>query len=271
MPAQGWKVHVSTTMDEAEDVLAAVWDFCVDRRVAFKFLRDRNAILLANTKYANRGASGKFVTIYPADEGELESVLTGLDAELAGRPGPYILSDLRWGDGPLYVRYGGFAERWTLSESGEAVLAIEDGDGDLVPDRRGPQFQVPSWVTLPAFLQPHLDAGNSVTVEGLDYRMEPAIHFSNRGGLDVQTARDGAARVVLKEGRPRAGLDVAGRDSVSRRRRERDMLARLAGLDAVPELREHFTLGDHEFVAMEFVDAEPLRARLVDRYPLVRD
>lgn len=271
MPAQGWKVHVSTCMDEAEDVLARVWDFCVDRRVGFKFLRDRNALLLANAKYADRGGSGKTVTIYPADEAELESLLTGLDAELAGRAGPYILSDLRWGDGPLYVRYGGFAERYCLSESGEAVLAIEDGDGGLVPDRREPQFHVPPWVALPAFLQPHLDARNSVTVEGLDYRIERAIHFSNGGGLYTATAQAGGERVVLKEARPHAGLDFAGRDAVTRLRQERDMLTRLAGLDVVPALRDYFTLGEHEFLAMEFLDAEPLRARLVERYPLIRD
>jgi hypothetical protein len=33
---------------------------------------------------------------------------------LYGQPGPYILSDLRWGSGPLYVRYGGFAERYCI-------------------------------------------------------------------------------------------------------------------------------------------------------------
>lgn len=271
MPPQGWKAHVSTCLAEADDVLSIVWDFCVAHRVAFKFQRDRNALLLANAKYAHRGGSGKAVTIYPADEAELESVLTGLDARLVGRAGPYILSDLRWGDGPLYVRYGGFAERWCTTETGETVLAIEDGDGVLVPDRREPRFHVPPWVSLPAFLQPHLDARNSVTVEGLAYRIERAIHFSNGGGLYAGTSLATGEQVVLKEARPHAGLDFDGTDAVTRLRRERDMLTRLAGLDVVPGFRDYFTLGEHEFLAMEFVDAEPLRARLVERYPLVRE
>ena len=130
LPAQGWKVHVSACLDNADKVLTTVWDYCVPRRISFKFLRGLDALLLANAKYAHRGSSGKFVTIYPADE-QLEVVLTELGVALAGSQGPYILSDLRWGEGPLYVRYGGFAERHSVSETGALELAIEDPDGRL--------------------------------------------------------------------------------------------------------------------------------------------
>src|SRR5437762_11749491 len=39
LPMQGWKIHVSATMDNAERVLDAVWDDCVPRGIEFKFLR----------------------------------------------------------------------------------------------------------------------------------------------------------------------------------------------------------------------------------------
>ncbi len=58
-------------MDNADQVLTTVWDYCLRRRIAFKFLRGLDALLPANAKYAHRGASGKFVTIYPADEAPL--------------------------------------------------------------------------------------------------------------------------------------------------------------------------------------------------------
>ncbi|MEU5582488.1 hypothetical protein ABZ791_33335 [Streptomyces huasconensis] len=154
LPPQGWKIHVSACLDNATQILTDVWEYCVPRRIPFKFLPGRDELLLANAKYAHRGASGKFVTIYPADEEQLEQILTELGTALAGRPGPYILSDLRWGEGPLYVRYGAFAERYCVSPAGEVELAIEDGGGRLVPDVRGPTFQVPDWVELPGFLAP---------------------------------------------------------------------------------------------------------------------
>lgn len=66
-----------------------------------------------------------------------ELILSELDHLLSGQPGPYILSDLRYDDGPLYVRYGGFAERYCEDESGELVSAIEDASGRLVPGPPG--------------------------------------------------------------------------------------------------------------------------------------
>jgi tRNA A-37 threonylcarbamoyl transferase component Bud32 len=269
LPPQGWKIHVPASLDSARDVLTTVWDYCVPARIAFKFLPSEDHLLLANAKYAPRGSSGKFVTIYPADEAQLETVLHELGPVLAGRPGPYILSDLRWGDGPLYVRYGGFAVRTCLSPEGELVPVIEDPSGRLVPDVRGPVFRVPDWVSLPAVLEPHLAERNRTTVADLPYRIESALHFSNGGGLytgqDVRTGQ----RVVLKEARPYAGLTLDGADAVTRQHRERDALERLRGLDCVPALLDHFVLGEHHFLVEEFVEGPMLNSLFVERCPLV--
>lgn len=269
VPPQGWKVHVSACLDNADKVLTTVWDYCVRHRLPFKFLRDREALLLANAKYAHRGSSGKFVTIYPADEVQLEVVLNELGEALAGSQGPYILSDLRWGEGPLYVRYGGVAKRHCVSETGALVLAMEDPDGRLVPDRREPIFRLPAWVSLPVFLEPHLAARNSVKVDSLPYQIERVLHFSNGGGLYAGRDFQTDAQVVLKEARPYAGLDVDGTDAVTRLRREQEILERLAGLDVVPAVHGSFPVGEHHFLALEFVDARPLRAAIVERYPLL--
>jgi len=269
LPYQGWKIHLSACQDDAERALAELWDYCVPRNIAFKYLRGAPVLLAYNSKAASRTASGKLATIYPRDERELETTLSELGELLEGVRGPYILSDLRYGKGPLYVRYGGFADRRTPATNGERVLAIENASGQLVPDVRGSVFSVPSWTTLPAFLEPHLAARNSVTVSGMPYRVESVLHFSNGGG--VYLGRDeNDAMVVLKEARPHAGLDALGRDSVGRLRHERDMLERLAGLDVVPRLLGYFTIGEHEFLAQEFVDGNPLQRHIVMRYPLTR-
>jgi hypothetical protein len=270
IPAQGWKIHVSAGLDDADRTLAAVWDYSVGRGLAFKFLRSRPVLMMFNSKSAFRGSSGKLVTIYPADEAQLELVLKELDDILDGVQGPYILSDLRYAAGPLFVRYGAFATRYCLSDSGERVYALEDEQGRLVPDVRGPTFSTPSWVTLPSFLVPHLEARNAVTTNDLAYVIENVIQFSNGGGVYLGHHRDTEEKVVLKEGRPLAGLDVHGRDAVSRVGHERDILQRLAGLDAVPAVHDYFQLGDHHFLVQEFVDSNPLQRMIVRRYPLTR-
>lgn len=268
LPAQGWKIHVSSGLDDAERVLATVWDYCLEHDLAFKFLRSRAVLVMFNSKAAARGSSGKLVTIYPTDVDQLELVLKELDALLAGVAGPYILSDLRYGDGPLFVRYGGFAERHCLDDAGERVLALENADGTLVPDRRGPTFALPGWITLPTFLESHLAARNAVTVAELPYRIESVLQFSNGGGVYLGRDQRTGSQVVLKEARPLAGLDVSGRDAVSRLEHEREILERLAGLDVVPAVVDHFELGEHRFLVTEFLDANPLQRELVRRFPL---
>jgi tRNA A-37 threonylcarbamoyl transferase component Bud32 len=269
IPQQGWKIHVSACHGNAEDVLIRVRDYCVPQGVSFKHLRSTDVLLMRNAKYAPRGGSGKLVTIYPRDDAELERILADLAELLAGEPGPYILTDLRIGDGPLYVRYGGFTERHCMDEDGRLVSAIEDGEGRLVPDRRDPVFRVPDWVTVPACIKPHLDARNAVTMGDLPYRVTEALHFSNGGGVYAAEDTRTGERVVLKEGRPYAGLAADGADAVTRLRRERDMLKQLAGIDGVPAVHDYFTLGDHEFLVQEFIEGRPLNTFFAERHPLL--
>ncbi|MCX4878439.1 class III lanthionine synthetase LanKC [Streptomyces sp. NBC_00847] len=268
-PAQGWKIHASATRADAERIAAIVWDYCVPRRIPFKFVPGPHPLHLRNTKYAARDTSGKFVTVYPADEEQLHQVLRELGRLLEGFEGPYILTDLRWYDGPLYVRYGAFARTFVVDERGSLVPAVRDGAGTLVPDRRAPSFQVPDWVTLPAFLEPHLAARNTTTVGELPYRIEKALHFSNGGGVYAGTDTRDGSRIVLKEGRPHAGLASDGADAVARLEREKLALERVAGTGVVPEVRDWFTLGDHRFLVMDFLEGRPLNSFFAERHPLL--
>ncbi|MCF6522296.1 class III lanthionine synthetase LanKC [Streptomyces sp. JJ36] len=269
LPAQGWKIHVSSCLDNAERILSAVWDYCVPRGVAFKFVPSRRLLHNRNAKYADRGASGKFVTVYPADEEQCRRVAEDLDRLLAGEPGPYILSDLRWGAGPVHLRWGSFTERHCYDDEGRLCPAVEDPRGRLVPDRREPRFQVPEWVALPDFLRPHLEARSATALAEIPYTIESALHFSNGGG--VYAARDTRTgeEVVLKEARPYAGLAADGADAVTRLERERTALERLADVPQTPAVRDHFVLGDHHFLALERVRGRPLNAFFARRHPLI--
>jgi tRNA A-37 threonylcarbamoyl transferase component Bud32 len=269
LPPQGWKIHASACLDNAEDVVTAVWDYCIPRAIPFKFVAARGLFFTRNLKYAHRGSSGKLVTIYTSDAAQLEGVLSELGRCLEGQPGPYILSDLRWGAGPLYVRYGGFVERYCIGDGGVQELAIADAEGRLVPDRRGPTFQVPPWIELPEFLEPHLEARNSVKVDELPCTVEHALHFSNSGGVYDGIDRQTGDRVVLKEARPYAGLAVDRSDGVTRLRRERENLERLAGLEAIPAVRDYRIVGEHHFLMQDFIEGKSLHGSMAGRSPLV--
>ncbi|MFC4036585.1 class III lanthionine synthetase LanKC [Streptomyces polygonati] len=268
-PAQGWKVHVSAGLDNADKVAAKVWDYCVPRHIPFTFVPSPQLLHLRNSTYARRDAGGKFITIYPADEDRLRVVLHELGELLDGEPGPYILTDLRWREGPLHVRYGAFAERYCVGEHGGLVQAVEDGEGRLVPDSAAPAFDLPAWVSLPEFLAPHLAARDATAVADLPYRIGSALRFSNGGGVYTGVDKRSGEQVVIKEGRPHAGLALDGADAVTRLERERDALGRLSGLGVAPEVRDWFTIGDHGFLVTDFIKGSTLNSRFGRRHPLL--
>ena len=107
-PRQGWKIHVSATSENAETVISTTARFCFRAGLAFKHLASARDLLNQNSKYADRSAAGKFITVYPSSDEEFAFALDELDGLLAGGEGPYILSDKRWRSGPVYFRYGAF-------------------------------------------------------------------------------------------------------------------------------------------------------------------
>ncbi|MGW3180794.1 class III lanthionine synthetase LanKC [Kitasatospora sp. NPDC001119] len=268
LPEQGWKLHVSAAQDGAERTLAVVAGICTARRVAFKFLRSPVALRVANGKYAGRGGSGKFVTVYPATDGEFVSLAEELAEALAGFPGPYVLTDLRIGDAPVYARYGAFVELWCRDARGGTVPALRDPAGTLVPDPREPVFRLPAWVEPPAALRPHLAAREAAGGE-LPYRIVEVLQVSNAGGIYLAEKHGTGERVVLREARPYAGLDGTGADALTRLRRERWALERLAGLACVPRLHEVRTVWEHTFLVQEHIEGVQLFAEAIRRYPLV--
>ncbi|MCP3821632.1 class III lanthionine synthetase LanKC [Streptomyces sp. A3M-1-3] len=268
LPDQGWKIHVSAVAEHAESVVDTVWDYCTSHGLSFKFLRSHGLFELFNSKYMPRQASGKLIAVYPSDETELEAALAGLGELLADRPGPSILTDLRWEDGPLHVRYGAFRKRQLIDDQGREVLAMERPDGTLVPDERRPGHYAPSWVPVPGFLAPQVTRRTRGTGD-FPYRVQRALHFSNGGGVYLAERLADGRRVVLKEARPGAGVDSEGRDAVERLDRERWALERLAGVEGVPELYEHVVSGGHHFLAMEYREGEMLWLWVATYHPLL--
>lgn len=271
LPSQGWKVHISSTLTDTTRTLKDVARYCFDQNIPFKHLSTEAVYFAANQKYAERSGSGKFITIYPPNDAAAKQVCEDLDALIGGRAGPYILSDVRFHRGPVYVRYGGFHLATVVNDAGATVPAITAPDGSLVPDERNPWFSPPPWLELPRFVADAVDAlGSDDQPDGFNYDVEDALHFSNGGG--VYSARDlrTGTRVVLKEGRPHAGITADGRDAAARVRDEAALLRQLDGAAYAPKLLDTLAVEGHEFLVEEFIAGRTLNKCSVERMPLIR-
>lgn len=96
MPSQGWKIHVSATLENVQTILDVTSGYCFPHSIPFKCLKSKAELMRSNMKYAARSGSGKFITIYPRDDEQTQAILSELDNLLDGAAGPYILSDLRY-------------------------------------------------------------------------------------------------------------------------------------------------------------------------------
>ncbi|QJT03879.1 protein kinase/lanthionine synthetase C family protein [Streptomyces asoensis] len=266
-PEQGWKIHVAGTLDTAHELLGAVVPYLVERGVMFKFIRSAAVLRRRNSKNGERTASGKFITVYPHGDRHTEQLLHGMEELVGGTPGPYILTDLRWKQGPLYVRYGAYVWKSTRDVRGVMVPAMTGPDGSLVPDERRPVFRPPSWLEIPAFLHEALEARKQGTLADFPFRIRAALHFSNGGGIyratEIGTGRD----VLLREARPWAGVDAEWGDAVTRMKREHWALERLRGLPCIPEVIAYVTGHEHDYLAREYVEGASLTPLMATRHP----
>ena len=262
---QGWKVHVSATPECAVETLARTTRVCVEAGVSFKFLPTLAGLTESSSKNQARGAAGKFITIYPDDDGQLGELLGVLAGVLRGQEGPYILSDLRYvPDAPVFVRYGAFLGMQMPDVDDELVESIVDPrDMRLVPDHRDPRVVIPDGVEVPGFLRPAYEASQQSCVSRLDdfVSIKP-LSFSNAGGVYRAELPDGEVR-ILREARPHAGLDGRNRCALQRQLVEEEVLRDLVGVEGVQQLRGVFTAWEHRYLEVDYIPGVTLTSWMV--------
>jgi len=266
----GWKIHLSLQEAAYEESIGIVARVCSRHGAPFKFVPSSIELRIKNAKDADRLASGKAVTIYPSSDAMLEQLALALSDELRGRTGPYVLTDVRFGSGPVFFRHGAFLPLRSGTDP-FSVPAVPDASGRLVPDVREPGRIAPDGVERPAVVEVALEAyAASGTGSPLDrYGQLTALHHSNAGGVYLSDSA-GGPRVVLKEARRGAGLDRYGHDAVTRLVQEEANLTVLEGAGVAPRCHEAFDVLEHRYLVMDHVEGETLSGRTVREHPALR-
>ncbi|MCL1934923.1 MAG: class III lanthionine synthetase LanKC [Defluviitaleaceae bacterium] len=264
---QGWKIHVSTEYEKAQETLDIVSKILINLSIPFKHVKDKKNLFDMYSKHGNRIQAGKFITIYPF-ENEFIPLLNKLSEALKDMPkGPYILTDKRWKDSNVYFRYGAFASL----ENEDGVPCILDKDGNLIPDVRTPKFHIPDFITLPEEVQKQdeiLNKNMPNTPSRLSlYNIEKVIRFSNAGGIYRATRKSDNKECVIKESRTNIGLDGQNRNSEYRLKTEYEALKNLLDVNGIVDFIDYFTVWESTFLVIEYVEGIPLYSWLATNYP----
>ena len=161
MITQGFKIHVSTVYEEAQQTLNIVSKLLIKLNIPFKHVNNKRSLLSMYSKHGSRISAGKFITIYPCQE-EFLPTLEELYISLKDfEKGPYILTDKQYKNSNIYYRYGAFKK----IEDKDGQLCIADPEDNLIPDVRAAKFSLPEFVTLPIELQQSDTIKNTLPVE----------------------------------------------------------------------------------------------------------
>lgn len=270
LPDQGWKVHVSSSLANAQPVLTVVSAVCAELGVSFKHLTGRHIFLLAHDKHASRPQSGKFCTVYPPTPERTREMLRRLATELSGIGGPYVLTDRRFGDSEcVSYRYGAILGRVRVDAEGNHVHVMHGPDGQEIDDERRPSFHLPPGVTDPFREEtPKKTTQGPVSLHG--YTFETVLRHSNAGGAYQFRAEDGAS-VFVKEAKAHNGYTMDGADAKTRLAAEylilRAVHARAPGL--CPRPVEMFHHWEHTYLVTELVPGDSLYRWMVVNNPAI--
>jgi hypothetical protein len=261
LPNQGWKIHVSSSISNAEDILKAIVPILVLHNVNFKFALDLRILSLMNSKGWGRQGAGKFVTAYPLNEEQFKLLIEELHQATKRFDGLYILSDRRYKDSKvIFYRYGGIRPDAAVNRAGESIHILISPNGEKVPDQRRPYFHLPAWAKDPfeEAASEHTEQEinvNEITLKEGRYLIKTVFGYSNSGGVYLAEDKDTGQEVVIKEARP---FVTTTEDSVALLQKEYRILSKIAHTKLAPQPIDFFQDWEHFFLVQEYLTGASL-------------
>ncbi len=270
-PDQGWKLHVSATPRSAAAVLNAVLSVLLDVGARFKVVASLSQLGAMNAGVFGVPQIGKFVTVYPSEDGQAVHLAVELDRVTRGQTGPRVPTDRPLAPGSLvHYRYGSMRCRFESEAAGRT-----GGQYDLLD----PAGRLTDDVRLDFYLPPHSGIVDPFQAAGVRVPLPPRGRFLNgrylvtdalaqsaRGGVfrALDIAAEPARLCLLKEAWHDVGLDAFGRDARDWAANEERILTRYAGAPGMPRFYDRFALDGDEYIVIEYIEGTSLDKLLAE-------
>lgn len=277
---QGWKLHLSTILNEARELMSSVVPFLCERKVNFKVAKNEFVLCQLNEGALGSTQVGKFMTIYPKSDEQARNLAASLIEMTRGFHGPVIISDLRLGD-VVYARYGGFNPIVTRDRLGQTFLSIYAPDGSLRTDSYVVPFAPPENVSNP-FADFVLTAGDCVKENkpaathqsikskklfGPGYLILDVIKQDAKGsvfyGIDLRSQEQVGLKVI-KQGRQHCLSDECGRDMRTRLQRQETLHKSLCHIIPTPRADSYFEEKGDGYLPFEYIEGQTIEALAVN-------
>ncbi len=277
LPEQGFKIHLSATIFNSENIFDIVVPFLLAKRVGFKVVGSNSELLSLNTNLFGYSQVGKFITIYPHDDNDAILLIKDLEEISQGFTSPRIPSDIRIHPCSIvHYRYG----RINSSSYNSNIYShnyITRPDGSEEQDKRDPKLPVPNWIEDPickhwpnnshdsSNIKSGLFANRFIILRTLRQRAKGGVYLAlDFGDTKRNNSLKTIKRVVLKEARPLGEIETSGVDATHRIKWQAHIQKKLHPLGIAPAIIDLVSVMGNIFLIMEEFGSHSLHEILLD-------
>ena len=197
LPHFGYKIHISATIKNYEQIDGIVRPFLEKNRVAYKYIKKRKDIINNFSVGETAAESGKYFTIYPKTHQDFLKLLEQLYVLIPIEyDGIYIMSDRPYQDSKvIFYRFGTIKLEAEHTDEGFPTL-IGPNQEKWQDFQRG-YFDLPSWIKD---IQPENIIQESYLSN--NYLVTSVLSDNNGGNVYCGKSLKTEKSVVIKESRP---------------------------------------------------------------------
>ncbi|ELJ9222773.1 TPA: hypothetical protein LEU69_001564 [Staphylococcus pseudintermedius] len=241
LPRQGWKIHISFTLETCQEILKIVSDFCICNEIDFKYVFNKIILRSFISSDGHPTSIGKFITIYPKNKKEFRFIVESLCEELMDFRGPYIYSDKRFKESIIYYRYG------VINSKSDYLITP---DNNMISDNRE-YFEVPYFES-----DPFGDLGHNENeiINIISKTIFPYKILRESASGNVYLANYRSKTHILKEGRNLI-LGAHG-TAIKDIQNEETILKILESIDEAPKLVKSFFEWENYYILQTYIEGK---------------
>lgn len=261
LPDYGWKIHISATYNNFQEILNLTTEYCLRNNLNFKYIYSKTLFTSMISDSYNRIQSGKFITIYFATTCSFKKHANILDNKLSRFNGPRVLGDFQVSkNGVVHYRYGGFKKSYYFNKNdGIYQHNVYTTKTQIFTDNRKAYPFLPSGIENP-LKNKEEEKENTNSLLNDRYQPQIAIKFSNKGGVYRCLDTKNNEQVIIKECRPFIGSNKTKYDSQHWHHQEYVIHKQLYKHNLCPRPIDFFKQDDHSFSVYKEVKGSSLRS-----------
>lgn len=252
LPCQGFKIHVSATLQNYQVILDKVYDLSCENNFTFKYISNYSLLEQYLGGTGPLWMTGKYITIYPETESRFEKLIRTIYDLVGKEDGIPIFTDQAFRDSKnVYYRYG-----------------IINSDDDFIRDERNNKLYRDHELRtyqLPSFVKEPFESKNEHKLEtiGKKYLLKGIISRKSSGG--VYRAQDIYGRdVVIKRAKYR--FKDSEETEIQKLQNERKNLINWEKYDFIPKVLDSFYEQKDFFLVESYIKGvliDDLRAEFI--------